>query len=80
MGEALVARAGTPVRLEVRVEGVGDPMVALAGAGAGLKGRREGAAWIFDLVSDGQRGWVRADVRDGNGRLLLIGNPIYLNP
>jgi hypothetical protein len=25
------------------------------------------------------RHWVRADVRDGEGRLALIGNPIFIN-
>jgi hypothetical protein len=31
------------------------------------------------LISDGKRHWVRAEVRDDKNRLLLIGNPIYLN-
>jgi hypothetical protein len=29
---------------------------------------------------DGHAHWVRADVRDAQGRLLLIGNPIYIVP
>jgi hypothetical protein len=33
----------------------------------------------FDWRSDGNRHWLRADVRDADGRLLLLGNPIYLN-
>jgi hypothetical protein len=33
----------------------------------------------FALVLDGKRHWIRADVRDAKGRLLLIGNPIYVN-
>jgi hypothetical protein len=32
----------------------------------------------FDLVADGHRHWLRADVRSGAGKLLLLGNPIYL--
>jgi len=33
----------------------------------------------FVLTLDGKRHWLRADVRDAQGRLLLIGNPIYVN-
>jgi hypothetical protein len=33
----------------------------------------------FSLRFDGKRHWLRADVRDAKGRLLLIGNPIYVN-
>jgi hypothetical protein len=33
----------------------------------------------FVLPLDAKRHWIRADVRDAKGRLLLIGNPIYVN-
>ncbi|MEK1907870.1 MAG: hypothetical protein AAAB13_19010, partial [Pseudomonas sp.] len=33
----------------------------------------------FSWTSDGQRHWLRADVRDASGKLLLLGNPVYLN-
>ncbi|WP_255460845.1 CehA/McbA family metallohydrolase [Edaphobacter albus] len=33
----------------------------------------------FDQVSDDQRHWVRVNVRGANGRLLILGNPVYLN-
>jgi len=26
------------------------------------------------------RHWLRIDVRDGAGKLILLGNPIHLNP
>jgi len=32
----------------------------------------------FDLIADGHRHWLRADVRSAEGKLLLLGNPIYL--
>jgi hypothetical protein len=35
--------------------------------------------WSFDETSDGQRHWIRIDVRDADGKLALLGNPIYLN-
>ena len=30
-------------------------------------------------TSDGARHWIRVEVRDADGRLLLFGNPIYFN-
>ncbi|WP_020653746.1 hypothetical protein [Massilia niastensis] len=33
-----------------------------------------------DWRSDGARHWLRADVRDAAGKLILLGNPIYLDP
>jgi hypothetical protein len=32
-------------------------------------------AWSFEGISDGQRHWIRVDVRDADGRLALTGNP-----
>ena len=32
----------------------------------------------FELTADGHRHWLRADVRSADGKLLLLGNPIYL--
>ena len=32
----------------------------------------------FDVIADGHRHWLRADVRSADGKLLLLGNPIYL--
>jgi hypothetical protein len=86
MGESLQAPAGTPVRLLVRTAGVAQGMVVLAGDGARLAAdprapvsEPNGIA-VFEFVSDGARGWVRADVRSPQGKLLLIANPIHLNP
>jgi hypothetical protein len=31
------------------------------------------------IESDGRPGWIRADVVGPDGKLWLIGNPIYLN-
>lgn len=36
-------------------------------------------SWSFEETSDGKRHWVRIDVRDADGQLALVGNPIYLN-
>jgi hypothetical protein len=33
----------------------------------------------FDYQSDGKRHWLRINVRSSDGKLLILGNPIYLN-
>ena len=33
----------------------------------------------FLYKSDGKRHWFRIDVRSADNRLLIFGNPIYLN-
>jgi predicted metal-dependent phosphoesterase TrpH len=40
---------------------------------------RDDQSFAFRWKSDGQRHWLRANVRDPEGRLLLVGNPIYIN-
>jgi len=34
---------------------------------------------VFDWISNGARHWISVDVRGSDGRLLLIGNPIYVD-
>jgi len=84
MGDALAAPAGAVVRLEVHVVGAPGGKVVLAGPAAvtladpGLSGADE--VKRFELTADGGPAWLRAEVRGADGRLLLLGNPIYLNP
>ena len=33
----------------------------------------------FAWTSDGGRHWVRIEVRDANGGVMLVSNPIYIN-
>ena len=40
--------------------------------------RRGWAGWL-DFWR-GRPRWLRVDVRDAGGRLVLLGNPIYLRP
>jgi hypothetical protein len=35
--------------------------------------------YTFDCKSDGLRHWIRVNVRSADGKLLLLGNPIYPN-
>lgn len=45
----------------------------MTSGGAGGDVRR-----TFDLIADGKSHWLRADVRSADGKILLLGNPIYL--
>jgi hypothetical protein len=87
MGDILAVGAGTRVSLSVHVAGApAGAALSLAGDGAGLA--RLGDPKIppgegrlgFDLTADGAAHWLRVDVRSAEGRLLIIGNPIYLRP
>src|SRR5262249_23589904 len=91
MGDVLAARAGARVVVTVHV--VGAPRGArltLAGDGAKLAPgsdmnltaaeSRSEARNSFELTADGAAHWLRADVRTADGKLLLLGNPIYLRP
>lgn len=74
MGANLQAAAGRRVELLVRVDGIEQPVVELVEDGTAGP-LRPGETW----ESDGGRHWLRIDVRDREGRLLLLGNPIYIN-
>ncbi|MDB6012942.1 MAG: hypothetical protein JWL65_5192 [Gammaproteobacteria bacterium] len=84
MGDALAVPAGANVHFEGTVNGVAGGEVEVI-----LDGRRvsllkdpsiHSAAKSFDFLwrADGQRHWLRLDVRDDASHLALIGNPVYL--
>ncbi|WP_213982220.1 CehA/McbA family metallohydrolase [Sphingomonas sp. dw_22] len=83
MGQTLRPRAGEAVRFAVDLKGVPSGIVQLV-----IDGRAEPAfraafdasspVSIAPWQSDGHAHWIRAEVRDDQGRLLLIGNPIYV--
>jgi len=83
MGDALNAPANTRVRLSVHVAGMPpDAVVAWAGdaakrVSAPAKVATNDGRRVFFLVADGRKHWLRADVRGADGRLLILGNPIY---
>jgi hypothetical protein len=83
MGDALAAPAGTTVRFTVTTRGVADGRLRILDNGkpvtpaAASTPSADGAH--FTLPGDGKRHWIRVDVLAGDGRLLLLGNPIYLN-
>ncbi|MGO1071887.1 CehA/McbA family metallohydrolase [Lysobacter sp. CA199] len=86
MGGELEVRAGADVevsakvgnvaggRIEVVVDGL--PVALIAQPAVASAQQRFDFRWR----SDGARHWLRVDVRDAQGRLALVGNPIYFNP
>lgn len=86
MGDELAAPAGTKVQVVVHVVGAAGGSILLAGDGAklatspGAKLTAADQTVSFDLIADGARRWLRVDVRDAGGKLILLGNPIYLTP
>lgn len=81
MGTGLAVPVGGEVGLELRADGVPEARVEWIvdgrieqAADLPAQGR---AAWTWR--SDGSRHWLRADVRAPDGRLLLVGNPVYVN-
>lgn len=85
MGDELKARPGAELALKVRVVGVAGGRIVLVGNGARPVGEADLTVGSNDhtidleLTSAG-RGWLRVDVRAADGKLVLIGNPIYLRP
>jgi hypothetical protein len=84
MGDALAAPAGAPVRVTIHVARAAGASLSLVGDGpkpkladATLGGDDETRS--FEVASDGRRHWLRVDVRGPDGKLWLLGNPIYLN-
>jgi len=83
MGDVLAAPAGAPIRFTVHVAHA--PGASLSISGNGPKPKLAGKALgddetvSFEVAGDGQAHWLRIDVRGPDGKLWLLGNPIYLN-
>ena len=85
MGGVLSVGGGAAVTVEIRVLG-GEPgdtieLVSRNGKRPGLERLQIVSDEIRTLqfTSDGSYDWVRANLRDADGRLLLLTNPVYLN-
>jgi hypothetical protein len=85
MGDTLKVRKGTRVNFEGAVKAVigGEVEVILDGQRLPLlkNSHIDSAAWSckFQWRADGKRHWIRVNVRDAEGHLALVGNPIYLS-
>jgi len=85
MGDALRVPSGLTAEFTVHTAGAAGGRVEIIedGTSASLLAdsriSQDNQSFTFPFRSDGQRHWLRANVRDRQGRLLLVGNPIYVN-
>lgn len=85
MGDTLIARAHRTVAFAVHTASVTGATLLFLEDGKPLAGTKPLAlsgtdqTMLLHWESDGQRHWFRADVRGPDGKLWLLGNPIYLN-
>jgi hypothetical protein len=85
MGDELTVTSGEAINLQLhasRCQGAtasivvdGAPSHELPPQAVSTDDRVLHSTWI----SDGGRHWLRAEVRDASGQLLLLGNPVYIN-
>jgi hypothetical protein len=86
MGETLDASAGDTLDFQVHLtacplarvylflDGIEDPLLPPLDASKGS------GTLPFHWKTDGRAHWIRAEVRDSNGGLMLVSNPIYIHP
>jgi hypothetical protein len=85
MGDALDAPSGAVVDYSLHVAKVEGGHVRIVEDGAALALPAVAAPLAadatipFQRTSDGRRHWLRADVYDAGGHLVLVGNPVFLN-
>ena len=85
MGDALSAPANDSISLRIHIAACPHSQVHFfldgretAGLPA-LTANADDETLSFKWTSDGHYHWLRCEVRDGNGSLMLISNPIYIN-
>lgn len=86
MGQSLDVSAGDSLNFQVHLtacplakvylflDGIEDPLLPPLDAGAG------NGTLPFRWKTDDHAHWIRAEVRDSNGSLMLVSNPIYIHP
>lgn len=85
MGGELSVRPGERVRFKARVRNVPQGRIEIILDGVAIEAvprvhiNRDDHFLEFTHAADGAYHWLRLNVRDREGRLALIGNPIYLN-
>jgi hypothetical protein len=76
MGGVIAAPKGMVVHFALRVENLPGGQLELVEDGKPVALAADGS---LDWTSDGARHWFRPGARDAKARLILIGNPIYVN-
>jgi len=85
MGDVLPSPSGSTVEFEIRTENLSGARIEAIQDGRILQPeidlaiKQTAQTHRFAWRSDGGRHWLRVNVRGADGKLLLVGNPIYLN-
>lgn len=85
MGDALRAAKGQAVRFKLHVIGAANGKIVFLEDGQSPSLLTDSAvssqdqSFSYDWTSDGQRHWFRAQVAGADGKVWLLGNPIYIN-
>lgn len=87
MGSSIALARGTALEVEVTVRDVPGAQVHLIRGDDGthreatrFRVEAQDALLRHAIAASGCNGWIRADVRDAEGGLLLVSNPVYLLP
>jgi hypothetical protein len=80
MGGTIHVKKGARLRIVAWIQGLPDGRIDYWLDGHKMLTRDAMDARPFDWSADGRRHWVRADGRGADGRLMLIGNAIYIEP
>ena len=86
MGGLLVVANDELVTFTAHLEGVAEGRLQVIEDGKTIDGPADPTVGpgvterTFQIRTDWDKHWVRLNVRDAKGRLLLIGNPIYIGP
>ena len=82
MGGELPLQQDQSATFEVRISQVTDGAIEIIRDGQVIRRTplTQSGPLRFEEKADGKRHWIRVNVRDTQGQLLLIGNPIYVVP
>ncbi len=85
MGGTLAVAAPAPIHIEVHTAGCAGALVHLlldgeeTGSPATVPMSNEDASSTFNVPIDPGPHWLRSEVRDSSGKLLLLSSPLYIN-
>ena len=85
MGDTLKAGAGTEIQFKTRVRNAQGAHLAWWLDGQPLEMGSQDNLKQDQVIetrwkTDGKAHWIRVDVREAGGKLVLLGNPIYISP
>ncbi|SFW76011.1 CehA/McbA family metallohydrolase [Luteibacter sp. UNCMF366Tsu5.1] len=83
MGDAIDVPSGADLHLSLRTEALQGKKIAVTLDGKALPDYAQvipaNGRLDIDWRSDGKPHWLRVDVRAADGKLLILGNPVYVN-